>query len=69
MVKKLQKIGNSRGIILEKPLLELINAQHSEEIEIVAHEDGLLIKKKLDAVSAYDYIAKKHRASLNKLGQ
>lgn len=69
MIKKLQKIGNSKGIILEKPLLALINAENSDQVEIESHKDGLLIKKKIDVASAYSHIAKKHRTSLDKLGQ
>lgn len=68
MIKKLQKIGNSRGILLEKALLKLLKVENDERIEIVPHEDGLLIKK-LDAKSAYSVVSKKHRKSLDKLGE
>tara|TARA_R100001143_G_scaffold44720_1_gene40092 strand:- start:6252 stop:6458 length:207 start_codon:yes stop_codon:yes gene_type:complete len=68
MIKKLQKIGNSRGILLEKPLLKLLKVEGDDSVEIVPHEDGLLIKK-VDVVSAYREISKKHRKSLDKLAK
>ena len=66
MIKKLQKIGNSRGILLEKPLLKLLKVEEDDSVEIVPHEDGLLIKK-VNVQSAYREISKKHRKSLDKL--
>jgi antitoxin component of MazEF toxin-antitoxin module len=68
MIKKLQKIGNSRGILLEKPLLKLLKVEEDDSVEIVPHEDGLLIKK-VDVQSAYRKISKKHRKSLDKLAE
>jgi hypothetical protein len=46
MIKHLQKIGNSRGIVLDKPIL-----------------------RPLSAIEAYEHVAKKHRASLDKLSK
>ena len=68
MIKKLQKIGNSRGILLEKALLKLLKVENEESVELVPHEDGLLIKK-IDAQSAYRFVSKKHRKSLDKLAE
>jgi len=68
MIKKLQKIGNSRGILLEKPLLKLLKVEEDDSVEIVPHEDGLLIKK-VNVQSAYREISKKHRKSLDKLAE
>lgn len=68
MIKKLQKIGNSRGILLEKPLLKLLKVEDDDSVEIVPHEDGLLIKK-IDVQSAYNEVSQKHRRSLDKLAE
>jgi len=68
MIKKLQKIGNSRGILLEKPLLKLLKVEDDDSVELVPHGDGLLIKK-VDVQSAYQQISKKHRKSLDKLAE
>jgi antitoxin component of MazEF toxin-antitoxin module len=68
MIKKLQKIGNSRGILLEKPLLKLLKVDDEDSVEVIPHEGGLLIKK-IDVQSAYRKISKKHRVSLDKLAE
>ena len=68
MIKKLQKIGNSRGILLEKPLLKLLKVEEDDSIEIVPQEDGLLIKK-VDVQIACSQISNKHRKSLDKLAE
>lgn len=68
MIKKLQKIGNSRGILLEKPLLKLLKVDEDDQVEIVPHKEGLLIKK-VDVKSAYQEVSKKHRKSLDKLSE
>ncbi len=68
MIKKLQKIGNSRGILLEKPLLKLLKVDEEDSVEIIPHEDGLLIKR-VNTESAYHHISRKHRKSLDKLSK
>ncbi len=68
MIKKIQNIGNSKGIVLEKALLKLLKVEEDDSVEIIPHNDGLLIKK-VDVKSAYSQIANKHRISLDKLGQ
>lgn len=68
MIKKLQKIGNSKGILLEKALLKLLKIEDDDKVEVIPHSDGLLIKK-VDVKSAYTAISSKHRKSLDKLGE
>ena len=68
MIKKLQKIGNSHGILLEKALLKLLKVDENGKVEIIPQDEGLLIRK-AGAKSAYEHISKKHRASLDKLGE
>ncbi len=68
MIKKLQKIGNSRGILLEKALLALLKVDDDDSVEVIPHENGLLIKK-VDAKSAYEQISRKRRKSLDKLAE
>jgi antitoxin component of MazEF toxin-antitoxin module len=68
MIKKLQKIGNSRGILLEKALLKLLKVEDDDQVEIIPQDEGLLIKK-VSTKSAYREISKKHRKSLDKLGE
>lgn len=68
MIKKLQKIGNSRGVLLEKALLKLLKVEDDDQVEIIPQDEGLLIKK-VDAKSAYQEVNKKHRKSLDKLSE
>lgn len=68
MIKRIQNIGNSKGIVLEKALLKLLKVENDDSVEIIPQNDGLLIKK-VDAKSAYDVISSRHRKSLDKLGQ
>jgi len=68
MIKKLQKIGNSRGVLLDKALLKLLKAEDDDQVEIIPQDEGLLIKK-VSTQSAYEEVSKKHRKSLDKLGE
>lgn len=68
MVKKITKIGNSKGIVLDKALLQLIGAEDAESVVIKPHSEGLLIQR-MSATDAYSAISKKHRKSLDKLGE
>ncbi len=67
MLKQLQKIGNSRGLILDKALLKLLKIGGEEMVEIVPRKDGLLIRR-VDREAAYEAVATRHRKSLDKLG-
>lgn len=68
MVKKITKIGNSKGIVLDKALLKLIGAENDEQLVIKHHESGLLLER-ISAKDAYAFISQKHRKSLDKLGE
>jgi antitoxin component of MazEF toxin-antitoxin module len=66
MIKHLQKIGNSRGIVLDKPILDLLGVKPEGSFELLPQKGGLFLKP-IDAKQAYKKIAKKHRKSLDKL--
>lgn len=68
MIKRLQKIGNSRGIVLDKALLRLLKIENDAAVEIVPRDGGLLVRK-LDKAAAYEAIADAHRTSLDKLAE
>ena len=68
MIKALQKIGNSRGLVLDKALLKLLKIEEDGMVEIVPRKDGLLIRR-VDAEAAYEAVATRHRKSLDKLGK
>ena len=68
MIKALQKIGNSRGLVLDKALLKLLKIEEDGVVEIVPRKDGLLIRR-VDTETAYEAVATRHRKSLDKLGK
>lgn len=68
MIKRLQKIGNSRGIVLDRPILDLLKIDENAAFEIIQQKDGLLLKP-LTANEAYQAISRKHRKSLDKLAK
>ena len=68
MIKHLQKIGNSKGIILDKAILNLLGIDGDGSFEIKAQDGGLFLKP-LDAKQAYKHVAKKHQTSLKKLSE
>jgi hypothetical protein len=68
MIKHLQKIGNSRGIVIDKPILELLHIGENAAFEITQEKNGLFLKP-LSAMDAYKKVSRKHRKSLNKLAK
>jgi len=68
MIKHLQKVGNSRGIVLDKPILELLHIKDDAAFEITQEKDGLFLKP-LSAAEAYRKVSQKHRKSLDKLAK
>jgi len=43
MVKRLQKIGNSSGLVIDRAILSLLNMEKDEEVEISIQGQGLMI--------------------------
>ena len=68
MIKQLQKIGNSRGIIIDRAILDLLDVPEDSSFEVTQEKGGLFLRP-LTAKEAYEKVAKKHRKSLDKLAQ
>jgi antitoxin component of MazEF toxin-antitoxin module len=68
MIKHLQKIGNSRGIVLDRPILELLDVPPDGAFEVTSQKGGLFLRP-ITANEAYEKVAQKHRKSLDKLAQ
>jgi antitoxin component of MazEF toxin-antitoxin module len=68
MIKHLQKIGNSRGIVIDRPILDLLHIEDNAAFEITQENNGLFLKP-LSASEAYRKVSQKHRKSLNKLAK
>lgn len=48
MEKKLTKHGNSLALVLDKPILRLLNIDASSELELVVEGNTLLIRAKIN---------------------
>lgn len=68
MIKHLQKIGNSRGIVLDRPILELLDVPPDGAFEVTPREGGLFLRP-VTAGEAYERVSRKHRKSLDKLAR
>ena len=44
MVKRLRKIGNSTGLIIDKPLLDLLGLRADSRVEIGLEAGALVVK-------------------------
>lgn len=73
MRKKLSAVGNSFGLIIEKPILELLSIDRDTELEITTDGERLIIepvrtgKKSLRASA--EKIMKKHDVTFRKLAK
>lgn len=68
MVKPLRKIGNSQGVIIEKPILELMNMGEKDSFDVEFRDGGLFLRP-ITMKDIYKKRSKIHRTSLNKLGE
>jgi antitoxin component of MazEF toxin-antitoxin module len=73
MRKKLSAVGNSYGLVIEKPILELLNIDRDTELEMSTDGERLIIEpirkgvKNIRASAAK--IMKKHDATFRKLAK
>ncbi|MBX3289842.1 MAG: AbrB/MazE/SpoVT family DNA-binding domain-containing protein [Acidobacteria bacterium] len=75
MRKNLVAIGNSLGIIIEKPILDLLKIERDTPLEVRTDGERLIIERlgeeereaRLDA--AIDRVMKNHHETLHKLAQ
>ncbi|RKX68926.1 MAG: MazE family transcriptional regulator [Spirochaetes bacterium] len=68
MIKQLQRIGNSRGIIIDRAILDLLNVPEDSSFEVTQEKGGLFLRP-LSVKDAYEKVAGKHRKSLDKLAK
>ena len=74
MIKTLSAVGNSLGLIIERPILELLRIDKDTELEVRTDGDALIIrplrKEKLERVrEATHRLMDKHDKSLDKLAK
>jgi antitoxin component of MazEF toxin-antitoxin module len=68
VIKQLQKIGDNKGIIIDRTILDSLNIDDDASFEITRENDGIFLKP-LTAKEAYKKIAEAHRKSLDKLAR
>jgi len=68
MIKRLMRVGNSQGIILDKAVLDLLHIKEGSSFDISAKNGGLFLKP-VGIEEVYQEISKRHRRTLNKLGR
>ena len=74
MVKKLTKMGNSLGIVIDKPILDLLKITPETQVEISTDGDRLIIQplRRVDVDEGREIgrrVMKKHAAVLKKLAE
>ncbi len=81
MVKKLSKYGNSLAVLIEKPILELLNITEHTQIRISTDGNRIIIEplseqKQTEAVSAnpqvqksYEKITERYKKAFKKLAK
>ena len=74
MQKQLIKIGSSLGIIIDKPILDLLKITMNTPLEVTTDGDQLILRpmRHIDddtAGAAYARVAARHRKSLKKLAE
>jgi len=75
MVKKLSAIGNSLGLILERPILELLDINEDTPLEITIDGESLIIRPVRKAplmdraLAAADRLMDAHEETYRKLAK
>lgn len=69
MRKKLKSIGNSLGLIIERPILELLNIDRDTELEVTTDGDGLHIRPIRDIKASASRMMEAHDETLKKLAE
>ena len=52
MLKKLSRIGNSLGVILDRPILELLQIDESTPLELITDGKVLILRPRRDDTDA-----------------
>ena len=68
MIKQLRKIGNSQGVIIDKPILDLMKMTDKDSFDVEMKDGGLFLKP-VTMKDIYKKRASLHRKSLDKLGE
>ena len=72
--KKLAAVGNSFGIVIDKPILELLDIDRDTELEVTTDGQRLIIEpvnkdRKARLTATHEKIMKKHDSTFRKLAK
>ena len=74
MRKKLSIVGNSLGLLIEKPILELLKIDRDTELEMTTDGNRLILEpirvvRKKRIADAHEKVMKQHDATFRKLAK
>ncbi len=74
MRKKLVGVGSSLGLIIDKPILDLLKITPETELEVETDGENLVLRpvrfaSLAEGMAAYERVAIRHRKSLEKLAK
>ncbi len=73
MRKKLSAVGNSFGLVIEKPILELLKIDRDTELELTTDGERLIIEpvrtNKKSLRDSAEKVMKKHDSTFRKLAK
>ncbi len=74
MIKKLTPIGNSLGLIIEKPILDLLNIDRNTRLEVRTDGEALIIRPvraehRARVHEAAERLMERHDETLRKLAE
>ncbi len=74
MKKKLSVVGNSLGLLIEKPILELLNIDRDTELDVTTDGNRLIVEpirkpRRQRVGESVEKVMKKHDATFRKLAK
>lgn len=74
MRKKLSVVGNSLGVLIDKPILELLKIDRDTELEVTTDGNRLILEpvreaRKKRISDAHEKVMKEHDATFRKLAK
>lgn len=74
MIKQLRKVGNSKALILDKPILELLGLEENGQVQLTIQDGHLIVTpvfpqvvRAEDVTGQLDYVMKKRANVLSRL--
>lgn len=73
MRKKLSAVGNSLGLVIERPILDLLNIDRETDLEVTTDGNRLIIEpvrsSKRSLKASAEKVMKKHDSTFRKLAK